>query len=117
MNKNEMEKVVKFPERVASDYRYVMIDGKMFFLQTTLHRSPKRLKRVENQKCVQFKDGAHKIGYVMHFTDNAGKHIVGRYGEDDIATVSQMMREGLSYEKACEIAQHSKEVMEKALCM
>lgn len=112
---NEMEKVVKFPQRIASDYSYVLVDGKLFYLQTTLHRSPKRLKRVENQKCVQFADGAHKIGYVMHVLDKNGNHMVGRYGEDDVTTVRKLVCEGLSHEKACEIAQHSKEVMEKAL--
>lgn len=113
---NEMEKVVKFPQRIASDYSYVLVDGKLFYLQSK-NRIPKRLRRAKNCVCVQVSMGAYKVGYVMHFADSDGKHMVGRYGEDDIATVSQMMREGLSYEKAREIAQHNKKVMEKALCI
>ena len=115
MNKNEMEKVIKYASRIANDYRYVVVDGKMYYLQRPMHRSLKRLKRMDNQQLVQMREG-NKIGYCFHMLDEQNRHMVGYYGEDDIVNESRLVRSGLSVEQAHAIVKRTQAVMESGIC-
>ena len=116
---NKVEKVLKEVSSVAKDYRYIVVDGKVLYLQKPMLRSFSKIKRKENfsnNRCIVVVNDGDKIVHCLHMLTEKNQHVIGYYGEDDVMSESKLVCDGLRVEQAHELVKRTQKVMESSLC-